>query len=66
MPIYTGDESGIRKFEGMHVSPNGHYWGSEPITEAMEREWLIRDGKIKPNRRDRRALKFKGRLDNLD
>ena len=30
------------KFEGMHVSPNGKYWGTEPISlekeKQMERE----------------------------
>ena len=65
MPFYTGksaDGSDMREVQGMYTSPNGHYWGSQPISLALEREWLIRDGKIKGNRKDRRALKFKGYL----
>lgn len=40
MPIYYGksrDGSDMKEFEGMHVSPNGKYWGSEPISEEEEK-----------------------------
>jgi hypothetical protein len=65
MPFYTGksaDGSDMREVQGMHTSPNDIYWGSEPISLETEREWMIRDGKIKGNRAERRALKFKGKL----
>ena len=34
----SADGSDIQRFEGMYVSPNGKYWGSEPISLSEERK----------------------------
>jgi len=65
MAFYTGksaDGSDMDEVSGMYASPNGIYWGSEHISLETERAWMIRDEKIKANRGERRALKFKGKL----
>ena len=44
MPFYYGkskDGSDMKEFEGFSVSPNGHFWGSEPISLEQEKEWLL-------------------------
>ena len=41
MPIYYGksrDGSDAKEFEGMYTSPNGKYWGTEPISLEQEKE----------------------------
>lgn len=34
----SADGSDIQEVPGMYVSPNGKYWGSEPITLSKEKE----------------------------
>lgn len=41
MPFYTGksaDGSDAKEFPGFPVSPNGKYWGTEPISLEREKE----------------------------
>ena len=54
MPIYVGKgvpgEPGFecKKFEGFHLSPNGEYWGSEPIGDDGEFiDWKSKRKKFK-------------------
>jgi hypothetical protein len=65
MPFYFGksaDGSDIQEFPGFHVSPNGKYWSTEPITEEEEKEMKLSFGKPKMTRRERRALeRFKNK-----
>jgi hypothetical protein len=53
MPIYHGksaDGSDMKEFKGFDVSPNGKYWGSEPINDEGE---FIKDIKRKTRSRSK-------------
>jgi len=56
MPIYRGksaDGSDMEEMEGMYVSPNGKFWGSNPISLAEEKEMDLAFNK-KETRKERR------------
>jgi hypothetical protein len=61
MPIYRGKgvpgQPGfeMEEFEGMYVSPNGKYWGNEPIDEEQERLMDEQFNRKPETRRERRA-----------
>ena len=60
MPIFRGrgipGEEGFEceEFEGFDVSPNGKYWGNEPISLEKEKELDEIYNQPKESRRDRR------------
>ena len=61
MPCYTGssaDGSDIKEFEGLDVSPNGKYFGSEPVND--DGIFLSRIEGM--SRRERRAYTRKNKL----
>ena len=42
MSIYRGksvDGSDMEEMDGAYISPNGKYWGSEPISRKKEQEF---------------------------